>query len=193
MAGKTHWLPLFSFCLFAPLPLLSANYSVSDEPSFRAAITNSNANPGSTITFTVNNVNLSQQLPPITASVTIGNTSGPSVTITGGGNRIFFIESSTGGSITLQNLSLQGGWALGGNGGSTPTTVTGGGGGGGGLGAGGAMFVNQNASVSCMNVSFVDNKATGGSGGNGGDGASNGNTGGGGGGLNSTGGNGGQP
>ena len=118
--------------------------------------------------YTINiqtNVNLSGELSPILGSVTI-NGNGNSITASGS-NRIFFVGTDTASQqanpnsiigarqqVTIQNVSLNNGVAQGG---------TGGGGGGGGLGAGGAVFVNQTADVTLNNVSFVGNKAIGGS------------------------------
>jgi uncharacterized protein with beta-barrel porin domain len=62
-------------------------------------------------------------------------------------------------TVTVSNLSIQNVVAQGGAGGSSR------GGGGGGLGAGGGLFVNQNANVTITNVSFGNSAARGGAGG----------------------------
>jgi len=71
--------------------------------------------------------------------------------------RIFYVSET--GNLSLRNLSLVGGRAIGGNGGF------GGGGGGGGGGMGGAIF-NQGM-LQIYNVTFSDNRAIGGNAGNG--------------------------
>jgi hypothetical protein len=111
---------------------------------------------GGTITFAsgINTVNVeAAQDIPLTQDLTIDGGSG--VTINGSLSRIFFI---TGGTITLRNLTLQGGTAAGGAGG------TGYAGGGGAAGMGGAIFVNAGSLV-IDNVTFTGNQAVGGNGG----------------------------
>ena len=68
--------------------------------------------------------------------------------------RLFFVD--TGAALTLQNLNLTGGKAIGGNGGNAFK-----GGGGGGAGLGGAIF--SQGTLSLSNVSFEQNGAAGGS------------------------------
>jgi hypothetical protein len=75
----------------------------------------------------------------------------------GGATRLFFIDSGT---VGLRNLSLQNGFAKGGDGGSGF-----GGGGGGGLGAGGALFVRTGAALELQDVVLAGNAAKGGNGG----------------------------
>ena len=114
--------------------------------------------------------------------LTMGGTSfGPNalevtstIIITGGGEtiarggaapnfRLFYV--STGGNLTLSNVTLSNGLARGGNGGTN--LARNGGGGGGGLGAGGAIY-NQ-GTVSILNSTLSGNTAQGGTGGAGAD------------------------
>ncbi|MCQ4159243.1 hypothetical protein NON00_04815, partial [Roseomonas sp. GC11] len=142
------------------------------------AISQANANPGSTITFSSSLANttlvISAPLPIISSSVTIDGSGASGLTISGNNqNRVFFVD---GGTVTVENLTIANGRATGGNGAS---------GGGGGLGAGGAIFVNSGA-LAVSNVTFSSNSAVGGTGGDVTRGS--GNAGGGGGGLGGSGG-----
>jgi hypothetical protein len=113
---------------------------------------------GGTITFAsgINTVNLAvTQDIPLTQDLTIDGGGGVAINANGQ-SRIFFI---TGGSITLKNLTLEDGSAMGGAGGGGSF-----GGGGGAAGMGGAIFVNAGSLV-INNVTFNSNQATGGSGG----------------------------
>ncbi len=111
------------------------------------------------ITFSVPSVSLNALPPPInlftTDTITIGNSSGSPTTIDGNGFRPFFIRQGT---VTLQNMNIQGGVAQGGSGA---------GGGGGGMGAGGAVFVDG-ATVTIKDVVFTSNTASAGFGASGG-------------------------
>ncbi len=153
---------------------------------------------GKTITFTspVNNDTIASNtsvqnqnwygpdaLPAITSNIAIeGN--GATLRISGTDMRFFYVSGGptyTGGalaegSLTLNDLTLEGGIAQGGNGGSNRS------GGGGGLGAGGAIFNQGNLTLN--SDTLTDNKAVGG---NGGSGARNYWGGGGGGGMGSNG------
>ncbi len=117
--------------------------------------------------------------------LTINGQTGPNTGITLDGNneqRIFGVLSN--GSLTLENITLQHGEAVGGNGGSSATA----GGGGGAAGLGGAIFVSS-GSLTVLNCTFVSNSAVGGNGGAGGnDSAGLGGGGGGGGGAGGAGG-----
>ncbi|HET7716134.1 MAG TPA: autotransporter-associated beta strand repeat-containing protein [Bauldia sp.] len=130
------------------------------------AVAQVNATPGGphTIDITVD-VTLSGPLSPILNSVTI-NGNGHTIDA-GGDTRIFMIgvDAETQNNpayadsivaqrpqVAINSLTLQGGFAEGGDGE----------GGGGGLGAGGALFINQSADVTLSNVTFVDNCADGG-------------------------------
>jgi hypothetical protein len=93
------------------------------------------------------------------------------ITINGNGNTIdgnnqfrpFFVDAP-GQNVSINNLNIVNGRALGG-GGASGTTDGGGGGSGGGLGAGGALFVSQ-GNVTISGVSLSSNSAIGGQGGN---------------------------
>jgi uncharacterized protein with beta-barrel porin domain len=136
--------------------------------SFALAYANAQSSP---VTINIQtNVTLSGPLSPILNSVTIN---GNGFTISGNNSqRIFFVgvdsatqtSAAVAGSIVAQtqnvsinNMTLANGAAIGGAGGV-------GGGGGGGMGAGGALFVNQSANVTLSGVSFASNHATGGAG-----------------------------
>ena len=132
--------------------------------TLRYAITQANANPGSTINFAANlgTIALTSSLPNINASMAINGAAGDGGISGSGQYRIFFVNSGT---VGISNLVLQGGVAQGGNGGS------GTGGGGGGMGAGGAIFIRGNdggrpaPTVTLTNLNLVNNKAVGGTGG----------------------------
>ncbi len=114
------------------------------------------------------------------ATIELDGAGAGGVTISGHNNRVLFVHS---GSWLVRNVNIVQGKAEGGLGGDNSH-----GGGGGGLGAGGAVFVNQNAHLTIQNVNFTGNNAIGGDGG----GATGNNVGGGGGGgLGGDGGNGG--
>jgi autotransporter-associated beta strand protein len=158
------------------------NGNDSGAGSLRSAIIFANANPGSTITFSLaanSTVAIATPLPPINANVTIDGSGSPGLTLSGANaNRVFFVLS---GNVAISNLTIANGNATGGYGGSGSS------GGGGGMGAGGAIFVNA-GTTTISNVSFANNAASGGSGGVG---SGSGLTGGGGGGLGGKGGSGG--
>lgn len=87
------------------------------------------------------------------------------LTINGNGNvaidgqeevQVFFVYA---GNFQANNLTIQNGWATGGNGGNGFS-----GNGGGGLGAGGGLFVNSDASVTLTNINFNSNNSQGGDG-----------------------------
>ncbi|MGB8352958.1 MAG: hypothetical protein WCD79_03645, partial [Chthoniobacteraceae bacterium] len=124
------------------------------------AITQANADPGSTINLADNlgAITLAGALPIITSAVTINGGAGDSIS---GNNqyRIFFVDTTTpGAAVNINNVSLVNGVATGGAGAN---------GGGGGLGAGGALFVNS-GHVTISGITFANNAAIGGAGGNGG-------------------------
>ncbi|MBS0657516.1 MAG: cadherin-like domain-containing protein [Verrucomicrobia bacterium] len=104
-------------------------------------------------------------LPPIRSAITIRNNgNGATIRRTGAANyRLFYVAGGSPtigpagtGSLTLVNLTLSGGSAVGGAGGALS-------GGGGGLGAGGAIY-NQGA-LRIVNCTLTGNSATGGAGG----------------------------
>ncbi len=156
---------VISILLFFPFSLFSNSYLVtspadSGAGTLRDAITQANLNTGSSITFNADmTITLLTELPPITTNMSISGT-GHNIVINGNSaNRIFFAYS---GSISISAMTMTAGHALGGSGGSSSS---GSGGGGGGMGAGGAIFVNNLASVVTSNLTFTSNVATGGSGG----------------------------
>ena len=128
-------------------PASAADITVTDAASLSAAIAGASA--GDRILLQ-NDIALGTTLlPPVLSNITID---GNGHTIdAGGNNRIFFLDSSA----TIQNVTLTGGKATGGNGGAGQN------GGGGGLGAGGAIFVNS-GTATIANVGFTNNSATGG-------------------------------
>lgn len=107
-------------------------------------------------------------------SLTINSTAGPTININGNNtSSIFFLFSGT---ASASNFNLMNGLSLGGNGGDTNNGGTGGGA----LGAGGAVFINQNASMTLTDINFNANVAQGGNRGNAVAGTNNGGAGGGG-------------
>jgi len=99
-------------------------------------------------------------------SITIGNPSGPTITIDGNSAYSGFFTPT--GTVTIQNIVFQNMMARGGNGGDGIS------GGGGGMGAGGAIYVPQfflnnsstPPSITLMNVAINNCAAVGGNGGN---------------------------
>ena len=129
-------------------PAFAADITVTDAASLSAAIAGASA--GDRILLQ-NDIALGTTLlPPVLSNITID---GNGHTIdAGGNNRIFFLDSTA----TIQNVTLTGGKATGGNGGGINSAS-----GGGGLGAGGAIFVNS-GTATVANVAFTNNTATGG-------------------------------
>ncbi|MEG4277304.1 DUF4347 domain-containing protein [Microcoleus sp. MON1_C1] len=94
-----------------------------------------------------------QVLPVISNPVNFVGSTTTGITIDGGGNsRLFFVDTTA--TVTLSNLTLQNGVAIG-----KPGTL----GGGGGAGLGGALFINK-GTVNIDSVTFASNTATGGAG-----------------------------
>ncbi len=108
-------------------------------------------------------------------NITIDGSDAPGLTISGDTVQRVFAVTGTG-TLTLEDITLTGGWAQGGNGGNSSR----GGGGGGGAGLGGAVF--NEGTFSTYGVTFTNNVAQGGFGGFGGEGGDSGSTTGGGGG-----------
>jgi hypothetical protein len=127
--------------------------------SLRDAIANSSA--GDTITFGVapnSTITLASDLPQIAHALTIDGAGAAGLTVDGASlYRVFWAES---GAITLENLTIAHGLALGGDGGHAAS----GGGGGGGAGMGGALFIDQTANVTLRAVTFSADQAHGGNG-----------------------------
>ncbi len=96
-----------------------------------------------------------------TSSITImGPTGGNGITLQNSNTvqqRLFYVSNTA--SLTLENLTITGGDAVGGMGGAT----SGGGGGGGGAGLGGAVFVDG-GTFSAQGCTFTNNAAKGGTG-----------------------------
>jgi len=106
-------------------------------------------------------ITLTKELPVLNNNIVIDGPTDRQITINGGNiTRVFFAYLGT---ITIRNLNIVSGNALGGQGGNSQS---GGGGGGGGLGAGGGLFVSNFAAVTLQNVNFQNNNAIGGNGGN---------------------------
>ncbi|WP_160311513.1 autotransporter outer membrane beta-barrel domain-containing protein [Rhodopirellula islandica] len=131
-------------------PSWAGTIDVADEAEFNTAITNSVA--GDTIRLTAG-ITLTGNLNNLDKNLTID---GNGQTLSGASQyRPFFVESGT---VVIENLTVENGKGQGGNGGDGYY------GGGGGLGAGGAVFVDENANVTLRDVSFQGNNATGGNG-----------------------------
>jgi autotransporter-associated beta strand protein len=163
----------------------AANYTVttgsgSGTNSLAWAINSANAAGAGPHTITVSpsvtTISVSASLPIINANVSI---EGHGTKIVGNNQQLFVVNSGT---VSLRDMNVTGGRALGGTGG------VGNGGGGGGLGWGGGLFVNAGARVTIENVTFDSNRAQGGAGG----GTSSAEGGGGGGGFRGAGGTGGN-
>jgi len=163
MAVSLRFVALLA-CIANLAPLAqAATFSVtngknSGAGSLSQAILNANAAGAGPHTITVSaavtTINITSNLPAISASVTIA---GNGTNVKGNNRQLFVVNS---GNVVLQDMKISGGRALGGNGGN------GRGGGGGGLGAGGGLFVNAGAAVTIENVTFDGNSAQGGNGGN---------------------------
>lgn len=131
--------------------VISISRSVSTFAELKDAILTSNKHDATfTITFE-NDITITEHLPLIESDIQfIGNEK----TIDGGGQQqVFFVKS---GIVSFSNLTIQNGLAKGGNGGYNA---------GGGAGMGGAIFVNENSTVTVDNVTFSNNQAIGGEGG----------------------------
>jgi hypothetical protein len=160
--------------------VLAATYTVSNTQnsgagSLRQAILDANASGAPAgIVGAANTINVSASgtialtdaLPMVFSNLTIN---GNGITVDGGNaHRCFFVSglpTTPNGdpqaiSVTLQNMQLNHCRARGGDGGSASVS-----GGGGAMGAGGALFVNTNASLMVSRVSFTANAAQGGDGG----------------------------
>ena len=126
-------------------------------------------NPGMTINLDAiagSTITLGDALPLIFNTTSVGVVSGAAVQIDGNGHRIFFVSGlpAIPGSgqpdpddaqaiiVALYDLALKNGKAQGGSGHA------------GGLGAGGALFVNKNATVTLDHVDITTNSAQGGTG-----------------------------
>ncbi len=147
--------------------------SISDI-TLRYALLQSQLNNGLTIQFGASGViTLISPLPAISWDVAIDG-AGQAVSISGNDQiRVFRVD---GGNVTIKNLTIEHGLALGGNGSDGSDSINegysvsgggGGGGGGGSCGPGGGLLV-MGGSVGVDHVVFSANSAKGGNGGNGG-------------------------
>ncbi|MGB7977949.1 MAG: hypothetical protein WCF19_02170, partial [Chlamydiales bacterium] len=89
-----------------------------------------------------------------TLSIDGSNISGSGTQISVNGNNLYRCLYAVQGNITIQNITLKNGAAIGGNGGASTYP------GGGGMGAGGGLFIDS-ATVALSNVSFVNCSAKG--------------------------------
>ena len=166
----SHFLFFTIFCY--SVHLTAATYIVntpndSGTGSLRQAILNLNATGtavGNTITINgVPTITLAADLPTIQNGVAI-QSSGTTV-INGSNLYRLFVASAP---VTIQNCTLQNGAAIGG---AATTGVGPYGGAGGGMGAGGALYIAQNQSVTLQGTTLSGNTATGGAGSVGGTGS----------------------
>src|SRR5579883_1074422 len=125
--------------------LVTSNADTSAAGTLRNAL--ASASDGDTISFSLpagrTTITLGSELPLVTKSITInGANAGGAVAIDGGhttgttGVRVLFVDAP-GKTVSIENVTLQNGFAKGVDGGSGTL------GGGGGLGAGGALFAYQ--------------------------------------------------
>jgi CSLREA domain-containing protein len=120
-------------------------------------------------------ITLTSALPSITTDMAIAGPGAANLTISGSDlYRVFFVTN--GAAVSISDLTIAHGRAVGGHGGNSD----GSGGGGGSADMGGGVFVSANASLLLKAVAFTGNAASGGAGGSGG---SQGDGGGGGGGI----------
>ena len=147
-----YWLAGTALALLSAAPAFAMDFSVSDDASLRAALTNAVA--GDSITFK-NNISIASDLPAITQSITVngGNFTLSGANSTANGNSALFVFS---GMVAINNLTISQVTAQGGAGGNSA---------GGGAGLGGALFVGAQANVTVSNVSLLNNIAQGGNGG----------------------------
>lgn len=161
-------------CLLATLtPVHAADIEVTtsadDGPgSLRAAI--EAANSGDRIVFAPNliggnTITLQSQLLIIDKDLTIDGSANPNLVIDGNNqHRAFFVGSySTPVNVTISSLTIANVTAQGGHG--SGSDAGGAGGGGGGLGAGAAVFVDSGATVTISAIKVENSAAVGGNGG----------------------------
>ncbi len=132
-------------------PALATTWDVNDYVSLSNALTS--AVSGDTIVFTSNIMWAGTDLPAIMTNLTI---EGAGYTLDAGASRGFLAYSGT---SSISDLTITGGVAHGGAGGSGDF------GGGGGAGLGGGLFVATGATVTTSNLQIVNNQAAGGAGG----------------------------
>lgn len=152
----------------AVMPVQAGTVTISGNPAtdttnLNAEIAAANAS-GTPYTITIaasganNTINLMASITHLTPTQTVTIVGTGGAKIDGGGNRQLFVVDT--GTVAFQDLTLQNGFARGGNGGNSSAAA-----GGGGLGAGAGLFVNVGAAVSLENVGFASHNATGGNGG----------------------------
>lgn len=158
--GPTAWAATLLFAALgglAPSPVAAQTvlHTVTTSTEFAQAIADINGDPTADHRIEVSGtITMLEQVQAINISgnLTVVGTTGAAIS----GNtqfRPFFIAD---GNVSIENLILANGLALGG---------TGGGGAGGGLGAGAAVFVDSSAALRLKNVVFLGNTAQGGLGG----------------------------
>jgi len=160
-------LVLFLGGLFVSLPLFSAVISVtssldSGAGSLRSAIDQANTNGDSSNTIEIqaglSTIFLNSPLPMVNKDLTIEVLGGGEQVIDGSNAvRPFFWKNGSG---TLSNIRIENAQAKGGDGGTAEEP------GGGGLGAGGALFVYEGATVNLVDLTFNQCSALGGNAGN---------------------------
>src|SRR5579871_367749 len=161
-SSRVALIALLCAAFAAPNPASAKTWTVNNAHQLDEAFRDSNS--GDTINIQGKYIGLLRDLPVL---------SGKNLTINGNGNTISGLSSYRGvfvlsGTITINNLKIDGMYALGGSGGnsyekSLPRQVGSGGGGAAGLGAG--LFVASGAAVIASNVTFDLNEAVGGHGG----------------------------
>ncbi|MFY0605449.1 MAG: Ig-like domain-containing protein [Cyclobacteriaceae bacterium] len=155
-------LSIFSLEMAAQSTFTVTNTNDSGSGSLRQAIENANTNGDGLdiINFSegvTGTILLNSQLPEITTGLTINGPGEEVLSVSGqNAHRIFFINSSR--DVTINNLTLREGRAIGGNGGSGAS------GGGGGAGMGGAIFLEA-GNLTLNFTSLISNVARGGNGG----------------------------
>jgi len=133
---------------------------VNNETDLNTEIINANSGSVSIIQFG-SSFNYSQIFQPLNADNVLNPTNqtftidGLGETLTTGGTFRGFFARESANPVTIQNLTISGAHARGGNAGA---------GGGGGLGAGGGLFLNAGSTVVIDNVTFQNTSATGGNG-----------------------------
>jgi autotransporter-associated beta strand protein len=152
---------LFLFLLLAQPAAAQTSHLVATEAQLRAALATAAA--GDSIVFQ-SNITLTADLPSVSTSLTID---GAGFSLSGNDQfRGFLVAAFEPGTatpspiaVTIQNMTIAGTVATGGNGGDGEN------GGGGGAGLGGAIFIGSQAAVTLANISLVGNTAQGGNGG----------------------------
>ena len=143
--------------------ILVTSHANSGPKTLRDAILgiSGTATPMSIAIVTAGTIALTTELPAVTGNITIFASADGPVAIDGAGKvRIFVLD----GNVTIRDITISNGRALGGAGSLDLSNGDGGGGGGGGGGFGGGVYVNSGMMV-LDHVTFAGNTATGGKGG----------------------------